>query len=159
MNANLQKQAQELLLAAKQEGIHAFAVGAAIVGDNQLLVLIRAAHESFLPGYAEMPGGGVEEGESLFDALYRETKEETGLDIANVLAFAGGFDYRNGTGELVRQFNVLVKPTSFSIVLNPEEHSQFLWYPTERTDALLLTPKMEQSLEDCLTQLRIGRTS
>jgi len=32
----------------------------------------------------EFPGGRIEEFESLFDALKREVKEETGLDIVNV---------------------------------------------------------------------------
>jgi ADP-ribose pyrophosphatase YjhB (NUDIX family) len=54
-------------------------VGAVIVRDGRALV-IRRAHEP-RKGEWSLPGGRVELGETLVEALRREMKEETGLDI------------------------------------------------------------------------------
>ena len=64
-----------LITKAAKEGIEKFVVGTVVIKSNALLIVFRADHEDFLPGYAEIPGGGVDDGETLIDALYRETKE------------------------------------------------------------------------------------
>ena len=55
------------------------AVGAVIVHDAQLLVVERA-HEP-AAGLWAVPGGRVEAGESLVEAVRREVAEETGLSV------------------------------------------------------------------------------
>ncbi|MBP1989640.1 NUDIX hydrolase [Paenibacillus eucommiae] len=57
---------------------------ATIVFNNQEeILLIKGPRRGW-----EMPGGQVEEGESLKDAAIRETKEEAGIDI-EVIKFCG----------------------------------------------------------------------
>ena len=56
------------------------AVAAVIINDRDEIVLIRRGVEPGL-GLWSIPGGAVELGERLVDALKREVKEETGLDI------------------------------------------------------------------------------
>ena len=55
-------------------------VGAAIVREGRLLVACRA-HPPELAGRWELPGGGVEPGETDADALRRECREELGAGI------------------------------------------------------------------------------
>ncbi len=55
-------------------------VGALIFDDGRVLLIQRG--QSPLAGYWSLPGGGVEAGERLEDAIIREVKEETGLDVA-----------------------------------------------------------------------------
>lgn len=56
--------------------------GASILKDGKLLLVKRGAQ----PGFGEwsVPGGLVELGEKVQDAVMRETKEEVGLDVEAV---------------------------------------------------------------------------
>lgn len=63
------------------------AVSAAIFRDGRLLVVRRARPPA--EGLFSLPGGAVEAGETLAEALVREVREETGLAIE--LAGLAGF--------------------------------------------------------------------
>jgi len=57
-------------------------VVAAIIFNSQNKILITKRPEGFhLAGLWEFPGGKIEDGEKEIDALVREIKEETALDI------------------------------------------------------------------------------
>lgn len=53
-------------------------VSALILNKNQELLLVNLV--AFENQYYAIPGGGVEEGETLEDAVYREIKEELGIE-------------------------------------------------------------------------------
>lgn len=52
-----------------------------VVLDKRILLLKRVKPSTDGLGYWELPGGGLEYGETPNQALIRELKEETGLDI------------------------------------------------------------------------------
>ncbi len=56
-------------------------VGAVIKDDAGRLLLIKRGHEP-AAGRWSIPGGRIEAGESDVDALVREVREETGLEVA-----------------------------------------------------------------------------
>jgi 8-oxo-dGTP diphosphatase len=56
-------------------------VGAAILREGRILRLQRSPDRAFLPGLWDIPGGHVEEGETLETALRREVIEETGFAV------------------------------------------------------------------------------
>lgn len=56
---------------------HIVSAAAIVLNNQNEILLIKGPRRGW-----EMPGGQVEEGESLKDAAIRETKEESGIDIA-----------------------------------------------------------------------------
>lgn len=72
--------------------------------DHKFLITQRALDKKWAAGDWEVPGGGVQSGESSMDALKREVAEETGLDLASRIP---GFEskaipinrYRNDEGD------------------------------------------------------------
>ncbi|HXE75278.1 MAG TPA: NUDIX hydrolase [Candidatus Xenobia bacterium] len=64
-------------------------VGAVVVRDGHVLLVQRAQEP--LSGKWTLPGGAVELGETLEEAVVRELREETGLDV-RVLGLIEAFD-------------------------------------------------------------------
>ena len=50
--------------------------------DGRYLITQRVMSKSWAPGWWEVSGGGVQAGEESFEAVCREVKEETGLDVS-----------------------------------------------------------------------------
>jgi ADP-ribose pyrophosphatase YjhB (NUDIX family) len=82
------------------------AVSAVIIRDGEFLIVRRARPP--MQGLFTLPGGGVETGESLFDAVRREVHEETGLAIEPV-GIAGTREVigRDDAGDVQRHFVIL----------------------------------------------------
>ena len=82
------------------------AVSAAIIRDNRVLIVRRATPPA--EGLYTLPGGGVEAGESLHDAIRREVNEETGISIEPV-ALAGHREAirRDADGKVARHFVIM----------------------------------------------------
>lgn len=64
---------------------HFLSAAAIVLNERNEILLIKGPERGW-----EMPGGVVEEGESLIHAAIRETKEESGIDI-EVTKFCGVF--------------------------------------------------------------------
>lgn len=114
-------------LAAEAEaaGITRF-VAAAVINHDGRILLVRRNPDDYLGGLWEIPSGTVEPGETILDALHRETAEETGLTVDQVTGYIGHFDYKNSRGGTTRQFNfaVAVEKTE-PVVLT--EHDAHQW--------------------------------
>ena len=54
---------------------------------KQILLLKRSKDESVFPGYWDIPGGTLKDGEDPADGAIREAREEAGIDINNLSLF------------------------------------------------------------------------
>lgn len=66
-----------------QEGeYHLTVLGVVVRPDGRFLITKRVMTKSWAPGWWEVSGGGVMAGEESRDAVIREVREETGLDVS-----------------------------------------------------------------------------
>jgi len=82
-------------------------VGALVLRDGRFFAHRRAFDRKLFPGFWDLPGGHVEMGEGLLEALGREVLEETGWEIDEVIALATEFDWVID-GRTMREFDLVV---------------------------------------------------
>jgi 8-oxo-dGTP diphosphatase len=90
---------------------HILSAAAIVVNEKNELLLIKGPRRGW-----EMPGGQVEEGESLSQAAIRETKEESGIDI-EIIKFCGIFQ---NIGNSICNTLFLAKPIGGELTKTPE---------------------------------------
>ena len=105
-------------------------VGAAVIDKGKILLLKRVETDDFLPGYYDVPGGKLEEGEDPNKGVLRELKEETGMDgkvIRPYNVWHEVVDYHGGRKHIIEiDFLVEVRDKS-RIKLSKDEHSEYIW--------------------------------
>jgi 8-oxo-dGTP diphosphatase len=131
------------------------AVSAAIVRAGQILVVRRARPPA--EGLFSLPGGVVESGETLAQALIREVREETSLAIEPV-ALAGFRETitRDRDGRVERHFVILpfaARWRAGEVALN-EELSEARWLDPAELAGLPTTPGLGEIVATALRRLR-----
>ena len=74
----------------KEGEYHLTVLGVIARPDGTFLITKRVMTKAWAPGWWEISGGGVQAGESSEEAVRREVKEETGLDVRNA---EGGYAF------------------------------------------------------------------
>ncbi len=121
------------------------AVSAAIFRDGRVLIVRRARPPAH--GLYTLPGGGVELGETLEEAVVREVREETALAIAPVdlVGFRQAIA-RDSAGRVERHFVILPFAARFiggEISLN-EELAEAHWLAPSEISRLQTTEGLSQ---------------
>jgi 8-oxo-dGTP diphosphatase len=127
------------------------AVSAAIIRDGSVLIVRRARPPA--GGLYTLPGGVVEVGESLVEAVAREVLEETALTVTPV-ALAGYREaiVRDGDGRIERHFVILpfaARWIAGEPVLN-EELSEAAWRPPTELAGLETTQGLAEIIASAL---------
>ncbi|AYF74634.1 NUDIX domain-containing protein [Nocardia yunnanensis] len=137
---------RELRQQAESEGIVHFVVGVAVFRSGKLLVVRRVADGSSNAGMWELPGGGVESGESFADCVARELYEETGLRAVRITDVLGGFDYATRTKSRVRKYSFVVEAQAGEIQVDPAEHDRYQWIDADTVDNLPMADDMRAAV-------------
>jgi ADP-ribose pyrophosphatase YjhB (NUDIX family) len=119
-----------------------------IVDDDKILLIhrLRDGREYYI-----IPGGGVEEGESLEEAAHREAAEETGLVIElGALLWERPFATELGDGRIINQIEYAYLITQFSGTLclsgpeferqSPTNRYRLDWIPFSNFPETLIYP-------------------
>ncbi len=120
-----------------------------IVKDGKILLLRRSAINDVLPGYWDIPGGTLEDGEDPAVGALRETKEESGLVLSRADLFFQKSNVDTGKNKQFITLVFMAKHEKGDVVLNPEEHDAHAWVSIEEA----LGYKTVDYMNDCLQLL------
>jgi 8-oxo-dGTP pyrophosphatase MutT (NUDIX family) len=105
---------------------HKISVKSIIINNkNEILLIKRKDNDVHFPGAWEFPGGRLNDGESPFEGLKRETKEETNLDIDIQNPLRVAYFVRDD-GQIITAIDFLCKPKTYDVKLS-NEHVDFTW--------------------------------
>ena len=112
--------------------------------DGEILIVKRHPKSRTDPEMWELPGGKVEQGENFADALVREIKEETDLDV-EVGDFCEAFqnDYSH---KRTVQLMMYLEDAKGNVKIS-EEHTGFMWASLEKIKTLEISTSLEKLLK------------
>lgn len=134
------------------------AVSAAVIRDGKVLIVRRARPPA--GGLYTLPGGGVEVGETLIEAVLREVREETALTIEPI-ALAGYREAiaRDGDGRVERHFVILpfaARWIAGEATLN-DELSEAIWLDPAAVAGLNTTAGLAEIVDNAVALLERAR--
>jgi 8-oxo-dGTP diphosphatase len=134
------------------------AVSAAIIRDGKVLIVRRARPPA--GGLYTLPGGGVEVGETLIEAVVREVREETALAIEpGALAGYREAITRDGDGRIERHFVILpfaARWIAGEPMLN-DELSEAMWLDPSEIAGLNATAGLAEIIANAMALLARAR--
>lgn len=95
----------------------------ALIRRGAQLLLTRESYETH--GFTKFPGGGVEPGEGLVDALARELKEELGLEAGNFSLYYVNDFYQPSAFDPSQQIISFYYMADIPDLPLPEEHTEW----------------------------------
>lgn len=119
-------------------------MGIAVLRGDAVLLLKRQS-DDVLPDVWELPGGHLEEGESIPAAVARELLEETGWHVREIVALVDWFDYAGEEGKTTREWNFRVTAALTQEVVHPE-HQAYAWATLENFRQYVMTPQMASTV-------------
>ncbi|WP_217586041.1 NUDIX hydrolase [Lentibacillus saliphilus] len=122
---------------------HIVSAAAIVLNDKNEILLIKGERRGW-----EMPGGQVEEHESLKDAAIRETKEESGIDI-EVTRFCGVFQ---NVDRCICNTLFLGRPIGGEPTPCPPESIEVGFFPIQQALDLVTWKNFRQRIEACLDE-------
>ena len=134
------------------------AVSAAIFRDGRVLIVRRGRPPAH--GLYTLPGGGVELGETLEQAVMREVREETGLAIAplGLIGFREAIA-RDAAGHVERHFVILpfaARWVGGEIALN-EELAEAHWRKPDELAGLKTTEGLAEIIAAAAEHIALAR--
>jgi 8-oxo-dGTP diphosphatase len=121
---------------------HIVSAAVIVMNEKQEILLLRGPKRGW-----EMPGGQVEEGESLKAAAIRETMEETGIEV-DILSFCGIFQ---NVQRSICNTLFLAKPIGGKLTTSSES-LEVGFFPLEEGLEMVEWGNFRQRIEHCLDE-------
>jgi len=104
-----------------------FGQKAFIINDAKEVLIIKRKNVDIFQGYWDVPGGKIEEGDSLFQGLAREIKEEVGLKLERIILCLSTSKFEGSMGDHPQIFRNIYLCRAEGKVLLSSEHEQYKW--------------------------------
>ena len=123
---------------------HIVAVGGVVVNGDGRILLVKNSYR----GIWEYPGGQVEVGENLIEALQREIREESGIEVvvgelfcvsSNTRKYAGYYGVKEIPTKVMLDF--ICHPTG-GTERTSDETSDVGWFTPEEAQAMIAAPAL-----------------
>ncbi len=121
---------------------HIISAATIVVNDKNEILLIKGPKRGW-----EMPGGQVEEGESIRDAAIRETKEESGIEV-EIVRFCGIFQ---NVKKSICNTLFLAKPIGGELTTSSES-LEVGFFPIEQALEMVTYSNFRERIELCLDE-------
>lgn len=129
-----------------------------VIKDNKILIIQRNANEEAYPNLWELPSGKREPFETSEDAVKREVKEETGLNVEPVMPVSV-FEFKVEKPDEIRdatQINFLVKPAGDTQVVLSSEHQNFAWIAENELANYKLSKETQDTIKKVFKLIKNG---
>ncbi len=103
---------------------------------HEILLLKRSPTDEAFPGEWELPGGGIDYGETPEESLAREVKEECGLNVKVNNPLSVNTFYFGKIHVIEITFHCEIMDNSFEVKLS-SEHTEYKWTPLDIKDTEL----------------------
>ena len=110
----------------------------------KLLIVQRSANKSFSPNVYELPGGKVDPGENMHEAVKREFMEEVNIPVSVLdTCFFYESDHK---GERIEKTSYFVCADDVSSLRLSEEHQSYVWITEEELENYNIAPKEKANM-------------
>jgi len=108
---------------------HYIGVGGVVINQRQEILVVCERHRRGRQPYYKLPGGALQPGEHLVDAVLREVLEETGVNarFESLVCFRHWHGYRYGKSDIY--FVCRLSPLSQDVTMQAEEIEECFWMP------------------------------
>lgn len=135
-------------MAQAQQG----ATNAIILNNNgEILFTERSLTDDYMPGYWELPGGGMKYGETPQEALKREIKEECGIDIEVLKPIAANTYFINDLQRI--EITFLCQAVNPGDVKLSPEHTNYKWLLSADIRTIRVSDYVKNIIESVTAEL------
>ncbi len=121
-------------------------VTAAVIRQGDKVLICKRPKEKNHGGLWEFPGGKVEAGETLFDCIIRECREELCITLEPIKIVT---TIQNGDFEIT-----FIECRILSGEITLTEHENFMWISKQDTDNIDFCPTDKKALKEIFSSIR-----
>lgn len=132
---------------------HIVVVTGIVKFKDKILLLKRNPKMEMHPAKWSFPGGKVVSGETLFETLRREIKEETSLEIRNTKKYISDYTFIRPNGKNTIGFCFLVNSNSEKVRLS-KEFTDFVWISPEDIESYDVIPYLKDEVRKAFNILK-----
>ncbi len=98
-----------------------------VINENRQILIIKRRNNAVHQFVWDIPGGKLEDSDNLLDAMKRELKEETGLELVNIISILSSSKFEGVAEDKPLIFrNIYISKATGEVRLS-EEHSEYKW--------------------------------